>query len=253
MARIKRGLGGGGCPTKGGDIGSYPFGDIGSGYPTNYEEITPICDAILIDLKMFTNLNQEGGWKNDYWGLGNSGVTYSGKEEVTFQAQANLYGRFSDPYNVEKGNSNPYELDFTVDNKIQDKLEKDSNIPVVNFTINFGKIGQLEEAILLPLDRTPRGCLASNANTHEEGNPEVNVEVTGNAAKGFWQDSSNRVILVCFGVQALLLLAVGAWLTFYMAKIKSKRAAPALAHPEQNVYFMPIEPVLLLQNVETPT
>ena len=223
MARVKRGLGGGGCPTKGGDIGTYPFGNIGAGYPTNYEEITPICDAILIDLKMFANLNTDSdSWEKDDWDLGNS--AFSGKTIVTFQAQANLYGRFSDPYNIKLNKKNPYELDFTVDHKIQEYVEDDSNVPVVNFTIDFGILGKFNQSILPTLDRTPRGCLASE--------------------KRIW------IILVCFGILALLLLPLGAWLIIYIVKIKSNRKTPALPQPDENVEF-PVK--LVMQDVETPT
>ena len=226
MARVKRGLGGGGCPTKGGDLGTYPFGNIGAGYPTNYEEITPICDAILIDMKMFANLNTDSdSWEKDGWGLGNS--AFSGKTIVTFQAQANLYGRFSDPYNIKLNKKNPYELDFTVKHKIQEK--DDSNVPVVNFTVDFGILGIFEQSYLPTLDRTPRGCLKK---------------------RSWFSKKRIRIILVCFGILALLLLPLGTWLIIYIVKIKSNRKTTALPQPDENVE-VPIE--LVIQDVETPT
>ena len=160
MARVKMGLGGGGCPTKGGDIGDYPWGDPGSAWPTNYEEIVPLCDGYLIDIKTWANLDKP--WDEDHLFLGNAGHTYGGQTQVKFQAQANHYGVFKDPYN--EGKTNPYELDFTEDHEIQEIPEDSADVPVVDFIIDFGKEGTVNEYQNVTIDYTPRTCLADEAN-----------------------------------------------------------------------------------------
>jgi hypothetical protein len=49
--------GGGACPMRGGDWAHYPLADGGGGWPTQYQEVTPMCDAILLDIKLFGNLH----------------------------------------------------------------------------------------------------------------------------------------------------------------------------------------------------
>ena len=142
MNRLKLAIGpGAGCPTKGGDASTYPWGDSGSAYPTNYEEITPLCDAILMDIKLWNNLDKP--WTDRSLNLGNGGLPFQGNTQVTYQVQANFYGRYTDPYNVQKGAKNPHELDFTEDNKVQENPGEDaSRVPVVEFTLDFGKVGE---------------------------------------------------------------------------------------------------------------
>ena len=41
---------GGWCPQKGGDWGSYPTNPGGSGFPNQYEEATPVCDGLVVDI-----------------------------------------------------------------------------------------------------------------------------------------------------------------------------------------------------------
>ena len=158
MARVKYGLGGGACPQKGGDVSVYPWGDAGSGWPTNYEEITPLCDAFLVDIKLWVNLDKQ--WNEADMFLGNAGHDYRGQEAVMYQAQANWYGKYSDSYNVERGAKNPYELDWTEDHKIQEFPVQDEVVPVVNFTIDFGVVGEVQEYFNTEIDWTPRTCLA---------------------------------------------------------------------------------------------
>ena len=157
MARVKYNLTGGGCPNKGGDIADYPWGNPGSAWPTNYEEITPLCDGFLIDIKAWANLDKP--WNEDDMFLGNAGNTYGKQTQVMYQAHANHYGVFTDPYNV--GKTNPYELDFTEDHQTQENPgDKISSVPVVNFTIDFGKLGEVNEFVNVTLDLSPRQCLA---------------------------------------------------------------------------------------------
>ena len=182
MARIKYGLSGGGCPNKGGDIADYPWGNPGSGWPTNYEEITPLCDGFLIDIKTWANLDHP--WSKDDLFLGNAGHTYGGDIQVEFQAHANRYGVFTDPYNA--GKTNPYELDFTENHDFQANPGNDaSHVPVVNFTIDFGKPGKVNEYVNVALDLSPRPCseesklrTAEGANKEQAGTSKANAMVS---------------------------------------------------------------------------
>tara|TARA_B110000967_G_C18568693_1_gene403770 strand:+ start:276 stop:428 length:153 start_codon:yes stop_codon:yes gene_type:complete len=48
---------------RGGHYADYPKTSGGAGWPTNYEAIIPLCDAVLVDIKFTANLvwNQLGG------------------------------------------------------------------------------------------------------------------------------------------------------------------------------------------------
>ena len=48
---------------RGGHYADYPKTSGGAGWPTNYEAIIPLCDALLVDIKFTANLvwNQLGG------------------------------------------------------------------------------------------------------------------------------------------------------------------------------------------------
>jgi len=95
--------GGGACPLKGGDYGRYPDTTAGSAWPTNYEEITPICDGVLVDIKFFSNLDGSS-WNNPNKYLANAGA---GTKSVTYKMQGGEYGVFTDEYNTKLGMKNP--------------------------------------------------------------------------------------------------------------------------------------------------
>ena len=65
-------MNGGVCPSRGGDWASYPWGDAGAGWPTNLQEITPLCDGLVIDMKFWANLYVET-WNDPSLGTGNAG------------------------------------------------------------------------------------------------------------------------------------------------------------------------------------
>jgi len=94
--------GGGACPLKGGDWGRYPETTGGSGWPTQYEEVTPLCDSVLVDIKFFSNLDGRD-WNDPTKYLANAGV---GTKEVTYKIQPGTYGEFTDPYNTDRGVKN---------------------------------------------------------------------------------------------------------------------------------------------------
>lgn len=95
--------GGGACPLKGGDWGRYPETSGGSGWPTQYEEVTPLCDAVLVDIKFYTNLDSRE-WSDPHKYLANAGT---GSDTVTYTVAPGDYGTFTDPYNVARGAVNP--------------------------------------------------------------------------------------------------------------------------------------------------
>ena len=99
--------GGGACPLKGGDYGRYPKTDGGAGWPTQYEEVTPLCDAVLVDIKFWGNLDARD-WNDPAKYLANAGARSS---SVHYTVQPGRYGTFSDPYNTARAAKNPDEAE----------------------------------------------------------------------------------------------------------------------------------------------
>lgn len=95
---------GGACPSKGGDWGRYPQDNSGAMWPTNYEEVTPYCDAVVVDIKFSANLDGEA-WNQSTKYLANAGV---GSDTITHKMRPGVYGTFEDAYLVEKGLKNPF-------------------------------------------------------------------------------------------------------------------------------------------------
>ena len=96
--------GGGACPQKGGDWDGYPDTKGGSGWPTQYEEVTPLCDGVLVDIKFYANLDG-ANWNDERKYLANAGV---GEKNVTYTVQEGRYGKFTDPYHTRRGVENPH-------------------------------------------------------------------------------------------------------------------------------------------------
>ena len=116
--RTAFGLSGGACPGKGGDWAKYPWGDAGAGWPINYQEVTPLCDGFVIDVKCWANLFVET-WDDPQLALGNAG--FPDETLIHYRVDANLYGQYTDPYLVENGKENPHILDLTPDGQIVEK------------------------------------------------------------------------------------------------------------------------------------
>jgi hypothetical protein len=95
--------GGGACPMRGGDWANYPETTGGSGWPTQYEEITPVCDGVLLDIKFFANLDG-ASWNDETKNLANAGV---GTKKVTYNVRPGFYGVFVDPHHTSRGVTNP--------------------------------------------------------------------------------------------------------------------------------------------------
>jgi hypothetical protein len=100
--------GGGACPQKGGDWDGYPDTKGGSGWPTQYEEVTPLCDGVLVDIKFYANLDG-ADWNDERKYLANAGV---GKKDVTYTVQPGRYGKFTDPYHTSRNVENPHVADI---------------------------------------------------------------------------------------------------------------------------------------------
>ena len=99
--------GGGACPLKGGDWGRYPETTGGSAWPTQYEEVTPLCDGVLVDIKFTANLDGQS-WNDPGKYLANAAT---GSKTVTYHMQPGKYGVFTDPYNVSRGVKNSQSID----------------------------------------------------------------------------------------------------------------------------------------------
>ncbi len=99
--------GGGACPLKGGDWANYPNTAGGSAWPTQYEEVTPLCDGVLVDIKFTANLDGQS-WNDPGKYLANAARNST---TVTYHMQPGHYGVFTDPYNVNRGATNPDSID----------------------------------------------------------------------------------------------------------------------------------------------
>ena len=108
-------LTGGACPEKGGDLGRYPWGDAGGGWPVNYQEVTPLCNGLALDVKFWNNLFLEKDWTDPRFNLANA--PYKGETVVEYMVDANLYGDFTDDYLKKERKENPYILKLTKDGK----------------------------------------------------------------------------------------------------------------------------------------
>lgn len=126
--RRKDGMSGGACPLRGGDWAYYPFGNSGAGWPTNYEEISPLCDAVIMDVKLWANLGVES-WNEPDLFLANAGV---GTPNVTYFMDANMYGFYSDPYLANM--TNPYAIDMTSQGEV---VPPGGEVETVDVTLDY--------------------------------------------------------------------------------------------------------------------
>ena len=122
---------GGWCPQKGGDWGSYPTNPGGSGFPNQYEEATPVCDGLVVDIKMYANLDQPT-WDSPTFQLQNAGTT---ENPQVYLGEGNQFGDFTDPYLADNGIVNPHKLHFT------DTSNPDPK-PVQAISVTFEVVGE---------------------------------------------------------------------------------------------------------------
>ncbi|MFT5722828.1 MAG: hypothetical protein ACI9W6_003164 [Motiliproteus sp.] len=94
----------GACPAMGGDNGA---GYYGAAWPNNYQEITPLCDAVMLDVKAYANLDG-ADWNNEGKYLPNAtinGAENSGDHDGDgnpltrgYVDKPGEYGAYTDPY-----------------------------------------------------------------------------------------------------------------------------------------------------------
>lgn len=95
--------GGGACPMRGGDWDDYPSTTGGAGWPTQYQEITPLCDGVLVDIKFYANLDG-ATWDDESKYLPSNP---QGSKRITYKVKPGVYGNFTDPYFTDRGIKNP--------------------------------------------------------------------------------------------------------------------------------------------------
>ena len=102
----------------GGDFGADYYG---AAWPNNYQEITPLCDAVMVDIKAFANLDGEN-WDNANKYLPNATVNgrqNSGDHDAenpltrSYVDVKGEYGNYTDPYLIERQVSNPEKFTAT--------------------------------------------------------------------------------------------------------------------------------------------
>lgn len=110
----------GACPSMGGDFGETYYG---SAWPNNYQEVTPLCDGVVIDIKLYANLDG-ADWNNESKNLANNTGSrgldpfdplFKNYTNFTSAPAANpgTYGVFQDPYLINNGITNPDQFDAT--------------------------------------------------------------------------------------------------------------------------------------------
>ena len=105
----------GACPSMGGDFGENYYG---ASWPTTYQEATPLCDGILVDIKLFANLDGGVPWNDKDKNLANNTGSigldainplqknYSNRVTAPALSPGN-YGVITDPYLLGIGYVNP--------------------------------------------------------------------------------------------------------------------------------------------------
>ena len=94
-----------------------------------------MCDGFLIDMKFYANLF-EPSWEMPKMGLGNAG--YPDREhDIDFRVQANVFGEYTDPYLLAKGEENPHKLVLTMDGSTYPVDAPNSEMDTVVIPIHF--------------------------------------------------------------------------------------------------------------------
>ena len=104
----------------------YPSNSGGSGFQNQYEESTPVCDAVVVDIKLHANLDQPS-WNSPLFQLMNAGAK---TQRLTYLGEGNQYGEFTDPYLVANGLHNPHKLLYTAE-------RNPSPMPKQSIDVNF--------------------------------------------------------------------------------------------------------------------
>lgn len=100
---------GGWCPAKGGCRCSCLCGPGGSGFPSEYEEISLVCDGLVVDSKKYPDLVVPT-WDSPVIQSMNGGTL---ENPQIYVGDRNTYGECTDPCATCTGMSHPHSLKCT--------------------------------------------------------------------------------------------------------------------------------------------
>merc|ERR1711936_1446399 len=143
----------------------------GASWPNTYEEITPVCDGFLVDLKMFYDLDKS--WDSESMFLGNAG--FKPAQVTNYTVDLNIFGEYTDQYLIDEGKVNPYRMDLTPDNvRI---MSSDNAKPIETIQLDFNRAGDYlefnEVEGLQPEIRKKVITDMPEENLFEEGDPMI--------------------------------------------------------------------------------
>jgi len=138
--RPKFGHAGSQCPDKGGDWGKWPYTmDQGGGWPTQYQEIGPLCDAVVVDLRFYAQLGvADKGALKYYLPNANQGTNI-----LPYHLDLQRSGTFTDPYLTANNITNQHALDTTPDGVVVDSAPMATD----TFFLDFGMQGHYAPAV----------------------------------------------------------------------------------------------------------
>jgi len=120
----------GACPAIGGDFGAAYYG---GSWPTTYQEVTPLCDAVLVDIKFWVNLD-DATWADKGKHLANAGTDSLTKD---YTDAPGTYGSFdaqdADPYLAGQDNPEAFEATGTQQKAYQSVRPAVSSNPSLPF------------------------------------------------------------------------------------------------------------------------
>lgn len=139
--RKKFGHAGSQCPDKGGDWGTWPYGQTqGGGWPTQYQEIGPMCDAIIADLRFYAQLGVPDKSAPKYY-LPNAN---QGTNILPYHLDRQKSGEFTDPYLIANNITNLHAFDTTIDSKV---VEYEGSFEITEFFLDFEMQGHYAPAV----------------------------------------------------------------------------------------------------------
>jgi len=88
----------GGCPSMGGDFGEAYFG---SAFAAQLQEVTPLCDAFVVDIKFYANLDGKT-WADESKNLANATGSLNGDDTIVMEGDLtkNYEISFAPPFGV---------------------------------------------------------------------------------------------------------------------------------------------------------
>jgi hypothetical protein len=91
----------GACPGLGGDFGEDYFG---AAWPSNYQEVTPVCDGFIVDIKFYADLDgvswgdENKNLANNTGSVGLSGDGLTKDYTISQTVSGGTYGDYTDPF-----------------------------------------------------------------------------------------------------------------------------------------------------------